>query len=125
MSSKNTTHISFASTIEFSDNPRILSGNSIIISATLQGPRKDEIPGLDIVDFLPVDIEYYNEGNETFSRGLVAICIGTISFRDQTASSISLYVKASSINWYVFIVTILFHAFLLTLELQLPRKSSP
>jgi len=104
--SRPTSHCTFSATVEVVDCQHGLHGNTIIIPATLQGPKPRPIPNLHFVEDIPVDIEYYNDNNELFLLGSVVICFGTISFHEQNTGFPTLSVKAFVLNVYVSIVPI-------------------
>jgi len=61
------------------------------------------------VDYRPtfnnilLEVEFYNEANDEFLKGSVAICFAFICFRYRTHGIPELFVKASKLNAYVYI----------------------
>jgi len=73
--------------------------STISFPATLQGPAITSIPDLHIVEFIPIEVEFYNDRDLLFEPTSVAFCNGTVSFREHADGSMpTINVRAYHLN---------------------------
>ncbi|KAN0078861.1 hypothetical protein V8E54_005374 [Elaphomyces granulatus] len=87
MTSPNANHCTFSAIVEVSDTPRLLYGSTISFPATLQGPPHTSIPDLHILEFIPIEIEYYGDKDLTFDPTSIVFCAGTVSSKEHVSGS--------------------------------------
>jgi hypothetical protein len=106
MTSQNTNHCTFTAIVEISDSPSVVYGSTISFPASLQGPAITSIPDLHIVEFIPIEVEFYNDRDLLFEPTSVAFCNGTVSFREHADGSMpTINVRAYHLNMYVSALT--------------------
>jgi len=99
MTSQNTNHCTFTAIVEISDSPSVVYGSTISFPASLQGPAITSIPDLHIVEFIPIEVEFYNDRDLLFEPTSVVFCSGTVSFKEHTDGSMpTINVRAYHLN---------------------------